>query len=139
MDQRIGYLIKRAQAALRARMDAALQSKGITTLQYSVLSTLEAEPGSSNAELARHTFVTPQTMMRIVDNLQAAGLIERVPHATHGKVLTSTLTHKGKAVVASCHAKIAAVEERMLRQLDRPAREALQASLLGCVQALSEE
>jgi hypothetical protein len=69
-DDRIGYLLKRVQFRLRSQMDKVLESKGLTTPQYAVLSFLEHEPGASSAELARRSFVTPQTMIRIVENLE---------------------------------------------------------------------
>jgi DNA-binding MarR family transcriptional regulator len=61
LDDRIGYLLKRVQAGLRAEMDEALEAKRLTTPQYAVLSALEREPGISNADLARRSFVTPHT------------------------------------------------------------------------------
>ena len=102
MDDRIGYLLKRVQAGLRWGMDRALETKGLTTSQYAVRSALERESGLSNAELARRSFVTPQTMIRIVENLEALHLIERQPHPTHGKVLTAFLTPEGARRVAAC-------------------------------------
>jgi DNA-binding MarR family transcriptional regulator len=59
---RLGYLLKRAQAALHAGMAGALREHGATLAQYAVLTDLDEEPGLSNAGLARRSFVTPQTM-----------------------------------------------------------------------------
>jgi DNA-binding MarR family transcriptional regulator len=135
-DGRIGYLLKRAQAALRTRMDAVLDRRGLTTPQYSVLSTLERAPGSSNAELARLSFVTPQTMMRILDNLESLGFIVREPHASHGRILVTSLTALGRKTVAACHGEINEIEEQMLDGLTTRERGALQELLLHCVAAL---
>ena len=139
MDERIGYLLKRAQAGLRSGMDEALATKGLTTPQYAVLSALEREPGISNAELARRSFVTPQTMIRIVEHLETLQLIARQPHPTHGRVLTASLTPKGARLVASCHAAAEAVEARMLRGLGARERATLQSLLERCATALDEE
>ena len=57
--KKIGYQLKRLQSLLRARMDAALDERGLTTPQYAALSAIEAAPGLSNAALARRSFVTP--------------------------------------------------------------------------------
>jgi DNA-binding MarR family transcriptional regulator len=139
MDDRIGYLLKRAQAGLRAGMDEALATKGLTTPQYSALSNLESEPGISSADLARRSFVTPQTMIRIVENLEALRLIVRKPHPTHGKVLMASLTPEGARLVASCHAAVNAVEARMLRSLGARERATLQSLLERCAAAWDEE
>jgi DNA-binding MarR family transcriptional regulator len=119
-------------------MDQALEKKGLTTPQYAVLSALEQESGISNAELARRSFVTPQTMIRIVENLEALHLIVRQPHATHGKVLTTSLTPEGARRVASCHAAVAAVEARMLHDLNAHDRATLHALLEKCATALDD-
>src|SRR5690349_14688618 len=117
MDPRVGHALKRVQAALRARMDEALSARDLTTPQYAVLSALEREPGLSNADLARRSFVTPQTMLKIVELLEAAGLVSRSAHPTHGRVLRAELTDEGRARVAACHAEVAAVEARTTARL----------------------
>lgn len=136
MQEPIGYLIKRAQAALRARMERAVEVHGLTTPQYAALSALEQEPGLSNAELARRCFVTPQTMIRVVDKLASRGLIERAGHETHGRVLVTTLTREGERAVASCHADVGRVEQQMLAGIARRDRERLRALLVRCIESL---
>jgi DNA-binding MarR family transcriptional regulator len=136
MDPRIGYLLKRVQTGLRNGMDGVLKEKGLTTPQYAALSALEAEPGISNAELARRSFVTPQTMIRIVENLEGMGLIERTPHPSHGRVLTARLTRDGKRLVAASHAGVNAVVAGMLRDLNAKEQSALQSMLQRCAEAL---
>jgi len=70
-----------------ASKPAALRGLGITTPQYAALTFLDESPGLSSAQLARRAFVTPQTMNRMVANLEAAGLIARGPHPELGRVL----------------------------------------------------
>lgn len=141
-DRRVGYLLKRLQAGLRNAMDGVLMERGLTTPQYAALSALEREPGISNAELARRSFVTPQTMIRIVDNLESMGLIRRASHPTHGKVLMTTLTKSGAKLVASCHQEVAKVEARLLSDLRVGERNTLQQLLERCalsIEASGEE
>ena len=87
MTEEVGYLLKEVQQDLRKRMDRALVELNLTTPQYSVLSELHGFPGLSNAELARKSFVTPQTMNLIIQNLEARGLVGRSPSASHGKII----------------------------------------------------
>ena len=91
----IGFALKRAQHALRSRLDTGLREIGLTTPQYAVLVSLEVEPGASNAELARRAFVTPQTMQAILVALDRAEYVVCKPHAEHGRVQTTELTAKG--------------------------------------------
>jgi DNA-binding MarR family transcriptional regulator len=94
-DGHIGYLLRQATAAVRAAHDSALAAAQLTTPQFLVLNLLDAYPGASGAELARTAQLTPQTMNLIVRKLEREGLIERVEHETHGRVLRIGLTGKG--------------------------------------------
>jgi DNA-binding MarR family transcriptional regulator len=137
MDNPIGYVIKELQAVLRARMDRALKTCGLTTPQYASLYSLERNPGISNAELARKCFVTPQTMIRIVANLEAAGLIARSPHPTHGRILHTTLTARGRKLFATCHESAMEIENQMLQPLSTQERKQLRELLRRCTQSLA--
>lgn len=100
--KRLGYALKRAQHALRMSMDEALRPLALTTPQYAVLCAVEAEPGLSNARLARAAFVTPQTMQGVLANLERAGLLHRRPDPHHGRVLCSELTGAGSRRTHPC-------------------------------------
>lgn len=132
----IGFALKMAQQALRARMDSTLQEIGLTTPQYAVLTFLEVEPGASNAALARRAFVTPQTMQAIVVALERAGFIVRTPHPDHGRVQTTELTDRGREVLAAASGIVAAAEAR-LRAASAPLDpQAVAAMLLRFAEAL---
>lgn len=136
MEHRLGYYLKRAQHALRLRMDEALQRVGLTTAQYAALSALEAEPGLSNAALARRCFVTPQTMNVIVMQLENNRLIERHSHPEHGRVLQTVLTAMGQHQVQQAHQVVARIEEQMASQLTQDEQQQLVQWLKQCSQAL---
>jgi DNA-binding MarR family transcriptional regulator len=110
----LGYLMRRAQLAFRTRMDSELKTLGITAPQYAVLASLAIEPGISNAALARVAFVTPQSMLGIVANLERLGLVERAAAESHGRILETRLTDKGANLVARGHRIAAAVERTMV-------------------------
>lgn len=99
----LGYALKRAQHAMRLHMDRQLKEIGLNAPQYNVLASLEAEPGASNARLARRAFVTPQTMQAMLVNLEQSGLIERSPDAEHGRIQRTELTVKGRASLVKAH------------------------------------
>jgi DNA-binding MarR family transcriptional regulator len=136
MDDRIGYMLKRVQASLRTRTDEALGPRGLTTPQYAVLAALERQDGICNAELARRAFVTPQTMVRIVETLEARGLVSRQPHPSHGRIRPAWLTPRGARLVAGCHAGVAGTEQRMLAELGPEQRRLLLDLLVKCAVAL---
>ncbi len=136
VESRVGYQMKRAQHTLRVEVDKALREVGMTTAQYAALSALEAAPGLSGAELARRSFVTPQTMNVILTKLEAAGLVVRRPHPEHGRVLQAYLTEIGENSVARAHGLVEAVEGRMLDRLSQDDRRRLSEALRSCADAL---
>ncbi|HTS32394.1 MAG TPA: MarR family transcriptional regulator [Thermoplasmata archaeon] len=137
-EQYVGYLLKRAQHALRTEMDRSLNFHGLTTPQYVVLAALESYPGISSAELARRSFVTPQTMFRIVAGLTKRGLVRRKELPRHGRELPADLTPEGLSKVRACHRRATKVERRMLAPLSRVQRRTFARLLQDCAEALSE-
>ena len=91
-----GYLLRQAWHAFRAAMDAALRAHRLNGPQYAVLSVLRRDPGMSGADLARACNTTPQAMNGVLATLERAGLVERRPHPTHGRILQVTLSAKGE-------------------------------------------
>src|ERR1700722_5710724 len=135
--KRLGYTLKRAQHALRVRMDEVLSPLALTTPQYPVICVIEQEAGISNAGLARAAFVTPQTMTGILANLQRDGLLSREADPCHGRILRSELTPAGKKKLAQAHRVVGELEKIMLKAVGR-ARAANLAELLSqCADALS--
>jgi DNA-binding MarR family transcriptional regulator len=134
MSERLGYVLKRAQYALRASMDDQLNHLGLTTAQYNLLSAVAGEPGISNAALARMAFVTAQSMQGIVANMEKQGLLRRVPHPTHGRIQQSELTRKGAEVLARAHKALIGIEEKMTSGLSQEEVEALRRALLRCAE-----
>ncbi|WP_036255314.1 MarR family winged helix-turn-helix transcriptional regulator [Methylocapsa acidiphila] len=115
----LGYALKRAQQAMRLHMDRQLKEIGLNAPQYNVLVSLEAEPGASNARLARRAFVTPQTMQAMLVKLEQSGLIERSPDAEHGRIQRTELTEEGRASLAQAHLA-AQKSERLAREASTP-------------------
>jgi DNA-binding MarR family transcriptional regulator len=109
----IGFALKQAQQALRTRLDAGLREIGLTTPQYAVLAFLAVQAGASNATLARHAFVTPQSMQAILVGLERSGFIARVPHPEHGRVQTTELTASGRGALESATGIVADAEARV--------------------------
>jgi DNA-binding MarR family transcriptional regulator len=111
------YLVKQLEQVIRALLDDALRPLGLTTLQYTALSVLERRSGLSSAQLARRSFVRPQTMHEMVLSLAERGLIER-RHAPHNqRVLLATLTTTGQALLERCRPVVTEVEERLLGEM----------------------
>ncbi|MCA9604963.1 MAG: MarR family transcriptional regulator [Myxococcales bacterium] len=94
---------------------------------------------ASNADLARRSFVTPQTMVRILDNLTTMELVRRDPDPNHGRILRARLTRKGTKLLAACHDDVLAVEARMLGPLSAAETDQLAQLLERCADALETD
>ena len=131
---RLGYVLKGAQHALRLMMDQYLEPVGLTTPQYNVLAAVQAEPGISNATLARAAFVTAQSMLGIIANLEREGLLRREAHPTHGRIRQSELTQKGKEILESAHALLGGVEATMTAGFGKREVQSLDSLLRRCTE-----
>ncbi len=135
----IGYVVKQLQQELRAHMDRALGTHDMTMSSYAALAVLVDDDELSNAELARRCFVTPQTMHRIVGELESAGLVARHPDPDHGRIRRTRLTDDGRARVADCRPDVDLVQDRMLSDLSSPETAQLGDFLARCLAALRDD
>ena len=135
-EPRIGYVVGRLDRALRREISALVAPYGLTVSKYTALSILCEKPGLSNAQLARRTYVTPQSMNEVLSSLEAAGLIVRSPAANHGRVVEVALSPKGHEVLVSCDRAVGQMENTMLADLDDEGRRVLREMLLNCVHRL---
>jgi DNA-binding MarR family transcriptional regulator len=132
----IGYVVGRLDRALRREIGALVAPHGLTVPKYTALSIIRDRPGLSNAQLARRSYVTPQSMNEVLAALEADGLIVRSPAAHHGRVVEVALSDRGREVLAACDRSITHMENAMLADLDEAGREQLLTALMNCVQRL---
>ena len=121
----LGYLIKQVQQELRKKMDKSLSSMEITTPQYAVLAELQENPGLSNADLARKSFVTPQTMNLIVKNLESRNIVTRSSSKTHGKKLDTSITTIGESILKKANNIVLSIEDEIFGHLSKKEAEML--------------
>ncbi|MEI5521979.1 MarR family transcriptional regulator [Streptomyces brasiliscabiei] len=117
------YLVKQLELAIRSYMDEALRPYGLTTLQYTALTVLQHRGGLSSAQLARRSFVRPQTMHEIVRSLEERELIERDHAPGNRRIMEARLTRGGEELLAACAPAVQQLEDRLL--LDMPEKRRL--------------
>lgn len=130
-DGYLGYLLRQAGAAYRLKMERALADLGVTPPQFSVLTMLVAYPGLSNADLARLSLLTPQTVSVIVANLERAGAIARRPHSVHGRIQHIDVTDAGKNLLARCRKRVRVIESQLRSRLSPEQEQAIRQWLVG--------
>jgi DNA-binding MarR family transcriptional regulator len=126
------YLVKQVELAIRARLDELMRPEGLTALQYTALTVLERHPDLTSARLARHSFVTAQSMADMVKTLRARGLVERHRDPADRRRLVLALTDKGQELLDGYRPAVAGLEAEMLAGLSEGGAAQLRAAILSC-------
>jgi DNA-binding MarR family transcriptional regulator len=129
-------LIGRLHRVLRQRLDGSVRAHGLTVAQYAALSILGDQPGLSNAQLARRSFMTSQAAHQSLQALQQLGLVARTQDPQHARISRTQLTARGRRALAACERAVDQVEAEMLRVLPRERRSQLTADLKACLKVL---
>jgi DNA-binding MarR family transcriptional regulator len=137
LEGRLMHRVKRLAAALRASVETALRDTGVSAPQHGTMLALAANPGASNATLARISFVTPQTMNEIIQGLVNARLVERLEADDGRREIALQLTDEGKRLVAVGHKRIVEVEAAALATLSKRERQTFLEHLDVCAAALA--
>ena len=135
----LGYLVRQANVSVRAAMEKALAGLDVTPPQFAVLTMIAAYPGASGADLARLTFLTPQTINVIVRNLEKSGAIAKSAHAVHGRILQLAPTARGLALLKRCRARVNGLEARLARLAGREDERAVRRWLSAVAKALAAD
>jgi DNA-binding MarR family transcriptional regulator len=133
---RISYVIARLDRAIRREIADMAAPHGLTATQFTALSVLRTGKGLSNAQLARRSYVTPQSMIEMLGTLENKGLVQRAPAPDHGRIMHVELTARGRRVLAQCDAEIDRIEENMTRELSPAQLAAFERTLRSCVHML---
>ncbi len=138
VEHAVGYVLKQTAVALRSAMDVALRPLHLTVTQYACLELLGQHPGLSNAELARGTFVTRQSMNVVLRGLEERGLVSRPATAPHGRELPAELTSAGRVHLDAASVAIAGVQTTMCAGLTPTHQQAFLRTLHSCLSNLSD-
>jgi DNA-binding MarR family transcriptional regulator len=111
----------KARPEHRRAVDASAREEqvtGIRPARLSALATLSADGPTTLGGLARRERVTPPSMTRLVQALEADGLVERVPSATDGREVGVRITPAGERLLAERGLARADAVAGWLRPLD---------------------
>jgi DNA-binding MarR family transcriptional regulator len=126
------YLMKQVELAVRAELDELCRPVGLTALQYTALTVLERHSDLTSAHLARHSFVSQQSMAEMVTVLLDEGLIQRHRDPADRRRLVIALTPAGRRLLRRLRPKVTALQERMLAQHSKAQAAELRRSLELC-------
>ena len=135
------YLVKRLELAIRKVLDDVLRPHGLTAPQYTALTALAQRDetrgdGLTSAQLARRSFVTPQTMHEQVIALERAGLVAREPDPANRRLLRIRLTGAGRDRMGECADVVRDLEARVEHALGPDERDGFRHALGSALAAV---
>jgi len=94
-DESAAYLMRQIVSLVGGEVDRALEPAGLTSAQWVPLLKLHMGEASTVAELARECKLDTGAMTRLLDRLEAKGLIARVRSCEDRRVVNLELTPEG--------------------------------------------
>lgn len=106
-DEHLAFLIHLAAKRLRLEFARRAAGYGLTPSKARALAFLARQPGANLTALAEALEVQPMSVLRVVDDLEAQGMLRRGPDPRDRRALRLSLTAAGEAA-----------EQRVWRTLD---------------------
>ena len=96
IEESVGYLIKQAQLALHRTIESKVTALDLTAMQWGPLMLLGLGRARTAAELSRCIGVETSTMTRMLDRLEAKGLLSRKRCPDDRRIIWLELTDEGR-------------------------------------------
>lgn len=115
LDDSVGYLLRQAMNRLTAMVDGEMAPHDITSAQWATLLHLAEGKGDTAGDLCRCIGVDTGAMTRMLDRLEAKGLIRRVRCCNDRRVVRLSVTDEGRKLCDLLPAVAVKVLNRHLR------------------------
>lgn len=117
MTDSLGFLIGDLARLMRRRFDERAREIGVTRPQWRALLNLSRQEGLKQTELAERMEVEPITLCRMVDRLEASGLVERRPDPADRRARRLFLTEDARPIIARLRAVADDLADELARHL----------------------
>jgi MarR family transcriptional regulator, transcriptional regulator for hemolysin len=127
VDRGLGFLLRDTSRLMRRRFVQRAREAGLplNRSEAAVLVHVSQYPGTSQARVASALDIETISVVRLIDTLQQAGLIERRPHPTDRRVRQLWLTTAGEAALMRIHAIAGLVDAQALADIPEQDRQRL--------------
>jgi MarR family transcriptional regulator, multiple antibiotic resistance protein MarR len=125
----VGALVGLARKALVEEFDRELAPLGLNTAQALVLVVMADAQAGTAAEVCKHLAYDPGAMTRLIDKLEALGLVRRMRGERDRRSARLELTSEGRRMHGEVTRVQVAVLNRMLRGFSRAQARTLEALL----------
>jgi DNA-binding MarR family transcriptional regulator len=111
--------LARTEAVLHDGLDRVLSPRGLSLTQYNVLRILRGagQTGLCRNEIAQRLITRMPDVTRLLDRMEAAGLVSRVRSTEDRRLVNTTLTKSGRNLVGDLDAEVARVHKAQLGHL----------------------
>jgi len=124
---------------MRTRFDQRARGYGMTRAQWVILARLDRQPGLSQNELATICEVEPITVGRMIDRLEARGMVERRADPSDRRIRRLHLLPQAAPILAEIAGYKAVLLDEISEGLDEDARAGLVDALLLIKTKLTSE
>lgn len=114
-EESAGYLMKQVMNLLASEIEAELQDSTLTSAQWQPLFKLHLGQAGTVAELARECRLDTGAMTRMLDRLEAKGLVTRERSSTDRRVVNLALTDAGREAAQKIPAVLSKVQNNFLQ------------------------
>jgi DNA-binding MarR family transcriptional regulator len=114
-EESVAYMMRRVISLVSAEVERRLEPSGLTNAQWVPLLKLHMGSAGTVAELARECQLDAGAMTRLLDRLEAKGLLRRVRSSDDRRVVNLELTPQGKAAAKKIPAVLCEVQNAHLR------------------------
>jgi DNA-binding MarR family transcriptional regulator len=120
-----GQLFFRLWRASHTRTAEMLASIGLTPALFALLNVLGARDGAIQQQLSADMGIDPSAMVKLINDLEAAGLAERRRRPGDRRAWEVTITPAGRSTLEQARQLVADVEEYVLGELSTSERRQL--------------
>jgi DNA-binding MarR family transcriptional regulator len=113
-----GQLFFRLWRATHIRTAEALDSIGLTPALFALLNVLGARDGAIQQQLSSDMAIDPSAMVKLINQLESAGLAERRRRPGDRRAWEVAITPKGRRTLERARHLVAEVEDVVLGGLD---------------------
>ena len=118
-EESVGYWIKQAYLALQRNLDNEMQGCDLTGMQWGPLWLISRGKADTVAACAREAGIDAGAMTRMLDRLEAKGLLERSRSTQDRRVVHVSLTQRGQEIADRIPYCLAEVMNQHLRGFHR--------------------
>lgn len=129
----LGFLVAKAKQLLSDELDVALRDSGLQIRHFAVLSLIRRRAGLRQTDLCEVLGVDRTTMVKVVDDLEGAGLLRREPHAADRRAHALQMTEAGEQWHSRTLVPVMDHEQQFLAPLSPGERALLQEMLTRLV------